>query len=1674
MARKILVDTAYTFTPSTATIVIPRYIPRERLILITDVTKNIVLYNFSDSTLTATSYVATAGQTYWGSAGGTTTITLAYNTNTAVFSATDKLQIMIDEYEERFTPAETQLDPTNKLRTTTPQSLIDTDFEYSFQPTKWEFFQSQNWNASVYTSTSNSVLAAYLGGAGFSLTGAAAVINCSGGSGTITGMTLPSVPFIGSYVYVVDAGNATTNFSSFRYAITAASTTSVTVTGVPGGLSGNQTVQQIIFGNVNGTTANPTYAAFQVSSNLTSSGVNLLAGQPVLAQDTQNEPYCDGTFVVAYINQAQGAFSYFPKVNQQFSQNQLQKSSTSLFVGGYYAAGYGLGSIIPISGISTDSTGHIVTVTTYSNHNLVTGAPVYVGNMVLTAGNGPQYVASVPSPYSFTYQVPGSGISASQSGSSTLQNTTVVYARPEGYQIQRSADGGIGIFGGNAVPGAQSLRQTRRYFRYQAGKGIQYSTSSTFKPNMDIVGISFPSAGIMNITTDQDHGLKTGAYVNLRNIASSVAADLSIYNNTFSVSPIVNLTSKTFAVQYSGTIVDQTPGIGIATVETADAKGGSVRCGLFDDMNGFFYEFDGTLLNAVRRNGTTVMRGTTNVCTGSTIVIGTGSLFTRQVQAGDKVIIRGQVYEISQVVNDNVVHIAPAYRAASPAVASGTAGIPIAYITGGASTTQTVTISTNATTQQITFTALAGTGTAGTGGIGVAGAYQIAGTISRTWSTTLSASALANATSVTVTSTNSGAIVPGMLVICTAAGSTPSGTFVSSTYIPGSSATVIPLTQGMLSGVASGSTIDFFYSPASGMNVIAGTMAQGIVPNGTQVSSFTNTANSSGATITIQLYINQGLTATTTTTTLLIGTVPGYTAASLYTTTTNVIALNTTYGISPGMTITGTGVPGNAVVAGLAAAGTGVILNTGITTSVSNSTTLTFAPNLSLYAITIQTSSSSSASSTFLTMNNVNGIQIGSFVTTTANTNIPINTFVIGINTSTNVVQLYTPFTTTQGLTGSGISSGVNIVFGSRIFVTGATSTNANGMWPVTAITSTTLTYQTAATVSASTVISVYGTTKMFGEDVAVKKYHVRELRVPQYQFNLDSFDGTGPSGFNMDLTKIQMIYIDYSWYGAGFIRWGARTINGDIQYAHKVQHGNREYLAFQRSGNLPGRFEVVNTGARSPLTTQINATGYVMSASPTFGTINVYDASRFFIPSTQALNQSTHGEVNIDGEIFYYTGVAATTTQSTTGNPDAVTQNIAYPYGAQSTAAPWATGVNGLTAVATVGTVSVANGSVQSIAITSGGLGYTSSPPVTIAGGGGAGCIAKAIVVNGSVTSVVVTNGGYGYTSAPTVIIGANQLTGAFRESTAVSYINTGNAVSGTTLIGTNQITNVTAGYTSNIAIGMVIQGVTNFGYLNVRIIGFSGTTIYVDTLATSSGSMVINIVNRGISTASVHYNYNNSGNPLSNVWNTTIMLAPNVQHWGVSCIMDGRYDSDKSYVFTTPRSTAAVVQPNQTSPLISIRVSPSASNGFARNFGVRDIIMRMQANLYQMDVFNAGPFLVTVKYNCASTVFTPALWTANVVGSGSLSQVIYHNPSDIVTGGDIVVAFYANASGGTFFTDTSADLTVVKDLGNSVYGGDGVFPDGPDVITVFATNLSTQYANQIFSRISWTEAQA
>ncbi len=72
--------------------------------------------------------------------------------------------------------------------------------------------------------------------------------------------------------------------------------------------------------------------------------------------------------------------------------------------------------------------------------------------------------------------------------------------------------------------------------------------------------------------------------------------------------------------------------------------------------------------------------------------------------------------------------------------------------------------------------------------------------------------------------------------------------------------------------------------------------------------------------------------------------------------------------------------------------------------------------------------------------------------------------------------------------------------------------------------------------------------------------------------------DGSGPSGYVLDLSRIQMAYIDYSWYGAGTIRFGFKDTNGKVKYAHRMIHNNKQVIAYFRSGNLPSRYEVENT----------------------------------------------------------------------------------------------------------------------------------------------------------------------------------------------------------------------------------------------------------------------------------------------------------------------------------------------------------------------------------------------------------------------------------------------------------------------------------------------------------------
>ena len=85
------------------------------------------------------------------------------------------------------------------------------------------------------------------------------------------------------------------------------------------------------------------------------------------------------------------------------------------------------------------------------------------------------------------------------------------------------------------------------------------------------------------------------------------------------------------------------------------------------------------------------------------------------------------------------------------------------------------------------------------------------------------------------------------------------------------------------------------------------------------------------------------------------------------------------------------------------------------------------------------------------------------------------------------------------------------------------------------------------------------------------------ERVIDQSSFNGDPLDGTGISGYTLDLTKDNIYWIDYQWLGAGAVSFGM-FINGDKIVLHREGHFNQLNHSYMRSGSRPFRIEQMNT----------------------------------------------------------------------------------------------------------------------------------------------------------------------------------------------------------------------------------------------------------------------------------------------------------------------------------------------------------------------------------------------------------------------------------------------------------------------------------------------------------------
>jgi hypothetical protein len=1007
MARKVLLETTYTFNASAKTVTIPRAIPRERLILITNVTTNQVIYNFSDPNLRATSYTVSGTPN-----ANLTTIVLNYNT--ASMSNTDKLQFTYDEAGETFTPSEAYTDPVNKFRTSSPQALIDTDFEYGTQITKWENLGLVNNRPFVFQNPTT-------------------IPN-------ITGINLPQNSNV------------------------------VTVT--------------------------------------TSSNHGLTVGTAISVQDTFLS-IANGQFIITSVPTGT-TFTYVAKAtNPSGTLNAIFDSNkTALYTGTIYT-GAAIEDAVPTAPVYGWTSGTALPITTSVPHGLAIGNTVAVVGSSQTNANGVWVVARINSNTQFTVYT-NTAPAANPTGGK-------IYVVPQGQVLHRPFDGGV-IFTTNAVGNYETLvRQTRRYFRYQSGKGIQISSGTILKPALQIDSMT-SSGTTVTVTTKEQHNILPGTSILVS------GANESAYNGTFTSVSITGYNTFTYTAL-------STPSASLASgniyVSVNGWYGAVNRLGAFDFQNGLFFEFDGQTLYAVRRNSTFQLAGRITATLGSSTVTQTSATFptyfTKQLNIGDFIVIRGMQYRIADIASDTSLTITPAFR---------------------------------------------------------------------------------------------------------------------------------------------GST------------------------------------------------------------------------------STNVIASKTI------------------------------------------------------------------------------------------------------------------------------------------------------------------------------------------------------DTKIPQSQWNIDKCDGTGPSGYNIDLSKMQMFYIDYSWYGAGFIRWGFRGVDGNVFYVHKLANNNVNQEAYMRSGNLPARYESQTQPPYTYLTATLNSSDTTLNVNstagfPTSGTVLVRNSSSY--------------------EYMNYTGITSTS-------------------------------FTGLTRAQAGGT-----------------------PTITTSLGGN-------VVVVSSATGIQIGQR----------VISANVPPGAY----------------------------VTA---------------------------ISGTSITLTAAATATASGTAStFVPMGTSTSGATFSYN-ATDPIA-VEFAFPTYSPTISHWGTSAIMDGRFDDDKSLVFTFGQSTSTTIAAAASRALFSIRVAPSVDNGIGAAFGARDLVNRMQLTLRSLDISAipaSGNANLLVQAYLNGVPSTATAWTNAVGGSttqqnSSLAQIAsYAGGSTTVSGGEVTAGFFVGSGA------QSIDLSQVRDLGNSILGGGGanantqIYPDGPDTLTIVVTNLAAQSCS-VFGRLSWTEAQA
>lgn len=564
MARQLIEK--YIFSPNTAgagTLKFPGKVDLTQLLIIANKSQQTNIYAIGDPTKNGTiSYDPDDNTTFYSEQNGVSTVT--FGADTSAMLSSDKIAIYTDAPKQQgniVRPYAFGVDAIERQRVANPQSLIDADFEYGLQPTKWQNYTDIRNIPGIYEK--------------------------------------PGLDLFVTDI-ITDGGNPSI----------------ITVT--------------------------------------CSTDHGLSVAQPVITHglgNVANSARAEGSFVIATVPTST-TFTYFAK-------GIVGTAGVSIFTGSTYGrrGGFYAGSAMPITGYVSDANSPSkITVTTSAAHGLVPGAPIV--NVVTSSGTnhalmgGNFFVETVPTATTFTFTARVGG---------AVQNsgiTATTYTRSDAFVQHRPFDGGINL--GTFLPshGASVSRQTKKYMRYQSGKGILWTSGVLFNPviNLDQISASGTSAGsTITVTTETDHGLQAGATVEISGVVTSG------YNGTYGVVGVVSesvftLTATTTLGSTSAVITN------LPRVTVKNWHGATTRVGAFDDQNGLFWEYDGIELAVVKRSATYQLSGFVSLTAGSQLVSGTSCRFTQQLKSGDRIVIRGMTYMVGSITDDNTMTINPEYR----------------------------------------------------------------------------------------------------------------------------------------------------------------------------------------------------------------------------------------------------------------------------------------------------------------------------------------------------------------------------------------------------------------------------------------------------------------------------------------------------------------------------------------------------------------------------------------------------------------------------------------------------------------------------------------------------------------------------------------------------------------------------------------------------------------------------------------------------------------------------------------------------------------------------------------------------------------------------------------------------------------------------------------------------